>query len=223
MVTKVSVVTPVWNQWAHTARYLLQSWQCYRERREVEFIIINNGSSDNTGKLLSDYRDKMNNLRVITNEENQGFPIACNQGARKATGEVLLFLNNDVLQHGDYVGELLRVMDDNLLAGPELNQHNTGWNVFGDLTIPYIAGWCLALTKATYEKLGGFDERYSPCDYEDMDLCYAGVKAGVGLLRLNLPIRHISGGSAMPDRLAITERNRAKFAEKWGLTEGVKV
>lgn len=216
MATKVTVITPVWNQWQHTARYLLQSWQCYRDSKEVEFTIINNGSSDHTGKLLSDYREKMNNLRVITNEENQGFPIACNQGARKATGDILLFLNNDVICHGDYVSELLRVMDNNILAGPELNSHNTGWNVFGALTIPYIAGWCLALTKASFE-LGGFDERYSPCDYEDMDLCYTAVKAGAGLVRLDLPIRHVSGGSAMPDRLEITERNRAKFAEKWGL------
>lgn len=159
----------------------------------------------------------MGNLRVITNEHNRGFSIACNQGARKASGDVLLFLNNDILAWGDYVGAVLRVMDNDLIAGPELNEHNTGWNKFNGRPIPYIAGWCLAITRATFEELGGFDERYSPCDYEDLDLCYAAQKAGKGLLRLELPVRHISGGSAMPDRLAITERNRLKFAEKWGL------
>jgi GT2 family glycosyltransferase len=217
MAAKVSVITPVWNQWNHTARYLLQAWQAYRDSKAVEFIIINNGSIDKTGKLLEEYRGKMSNLKVITNEDNQGFPIACNQGARKAAGDVLLFLNNDVLIHGDYVTRLLEVMDDDILAGPELNEHNTGWNRFGELTIPYIAGWCLALTKVTYEALGGFDERYTPCDYEDVDLCYAAAWADRNLVRLDLPIRHVSGGSAMPDRLAITERNRVKFAEKWGL------
>ena len=217
MAQKVSVITPVWNQWAHTARYLLQAWRAYRDSRNVEFVIINNGSTDHTAKLLGDYLEKMSNLKVITNEQNQGFPVACNQGARKATGDILLFLNNDVIAHGDYATCLLETMTSGVLAGPELNEHNTGWNVFGGETVPYIAGWCLALTKVTYEALGGFDERYSPCDYEDVDLCYNAVKAGLNLTRLELPIRHISGGSAMPGRLAITERNRLKFAEKWGL------
>jgi GT2 family glycosyltransferase len=226
MATKVSVITPVWNSWPHTARHLLQAYQA---RLDVEFIIIDNGSTDHTPKLLSNYLEKMNNLRVITNRENRGFPIACNQGARKAGGEVLLFLNNDTIVFGDYCSPLLETVSDDILAGPELNSHNTGWNVFAcagaegvsakEVTVPYIAGWCLSLTKATYEALGGFDERYTPCDYEDMDLCYTAVKAGKELVRLDLPIRHISGGSAMADRVAITEANRAKFAEKWGLSE----
>lgn len=219
---KVSVITPVWNSSQHTARYLIQAYQAYRASKDVEFIIIDNGSTDNTFYMLPEYLRKMDNLRVITNEENRGFPVACNQGARKATGDLLLFLNNDVTIFGDYVSQLLAVMDDDILAGPELNEHNTGWNKFGELTIPYLAGWCLALTKATYEALGGFDERYTPCDYEDVDLCYGAVKAGLNLVRLELPIRHISGGSAMPDRLAITERNRVRFAEKWGLPIEVK-
>jgi GT2 family glycosyltransferase len=217
MATKVSVITPVWNQIAHTARYFLQAYMAYRASKDIEFIVIDNGSGDGTHKLLKEYQAKMDNLKIITNEENQGFPIACNQGARKATGDVLLFLNNDVIAYGDYVTKLLEVMDDDILAGPELNQHNTGWNMFDGVTVPYIAGWCLALTKATYEALGGFDERYSPCDYEDMDLCYTATQAGLSLTRLELPIRHVSGGSAMANRLVITERNRAKFAEKWGL------
>lgn len=214
MAEKVSVITPVWNSWKHTAHYLIQAYQA---RLSVEFIVIDNGSTDHTAKILSDYRERMNNLKVITNKENRGFPVACNQGAAKATGDILLFLNNDITAFGDYATPLLETVTDDILAGPELNSHNTGWNVFGGVTVPYIAGWCLALTKATYEALGGFDERYSPCDYEDMDLCYSAVQAGKELVKLELPIRHVSGGSAMPDRVAITEANRLKFAEKWGL------
>lgn len=183
----------------------------------MDFIIIDNGSTDHTPKLLADYREKMNNLRVITNRENRGFSVACNQGAAKAGGDVLLFLNNDTIVFGDYASPLLGMVTDDVLVGPDLHEHNTGWNVFGKVTVPYIAGWCLALTKAAFEELGGFDERYTPCDYEDVDLCYAAVKAGKELVRLDLPIRHISGGSAMADRVAITEANRVKFAEKWSL------
>jgi O-antigen biosynthesis protein len=217
MATKVTVITPVWNHSFYTAGHLLQMYQNYRDRQDVEFIVVDNGSIDNTPSLLASYISKMDNLRIVTNKQNEGFPVACNQGAREAIGDILLFLNNDTMIFGDYITHLKHAVNDRVVVGPELNKHNTGWNQFGDSIIPYVAGWCLALTKASYEQLGGFDERYTPCDYEDMDLCYHATKEGYELLKVDLPIRHISGGSAMPDRLAITERNRGKFREKWGL------
>lgn len=209
----VSIITPVWNQIEHTLRYLYQN-----RNAEAEFIIIDNGSQDGTPQLLSDWQ-KSFNLQVITNPDNYGFSVACNQGASVAKGEVLLFLNNDVFIFGDYLTPVKEAVIDSVIVGPELHTRDTGWNTFGQVLVPYIAGWCLGVTRKTFNELGGFDERYSPADYEDMDLCYSAVGQGKKLLWLNLPIRHISGqtGTQLEDRRALTEANRLKFAEKWGL------
>lgn len=216
MATKtLSVITPVWNQIDHTLRYLLQNRQV-----TAEFIIIDNGSTDPTLRLLKDWEITYDGrLKVITNPTNYGFSAACNQGASVAGGDILLFLNNDIHIYGDYISPLLRNVDDNTLAGPELNTHNTGWNKFGDVLVPYIAGWCLGITRKAFNDLHGFDERYTPADYEDMDLCYKATQAGKQLLWLPLPIRHISGqsGGQLGNRREITETNRGKFAEKWNL------
>lgn len=211
----VSIITPVWNQIEHTLRYLHQN-----RNVEAQFIIIDNGSTDATPRILDDWRTTYGDrLTVITNGKNEGFPVACNQGASVATGDILLFLNNDIFVYGDYVSFIRQAATDNVIAGPELNTRDTGWNRFGDVLVPYIAGWCLAVTRKTFGELGGFDERYSPADYEDMDLSYKAVKAGKSLLWLNLPIRHISGqtGVQLTNRRELTEANRHKFIDKWEL------
>jgi len=211
----LSVITPVWNQIEHTLRYLHQN-----RNVEAQFIIIDNGSTDATPRILEDWREAyQGRLTVITNSSNLGFSVASNQGAIVATGDILIFLNNDTLNYGDYGHFVKQAVTDDIVAGPELNTRDTGWNRFGDVLVPYVAGWCLAVTRKTFNELGGFDERYSPADYEDMDLCYSAVKQGKNLLWLNLPIRHISGvsGQQLENRRELTEVNRRKFAEKWGL------
>jgi len=211
----LSVITPVWNQIEHTLRYLHQN-----RNVEAQFIIIDNGSTDATPRILEDWREAyQGRLTVITNSSNLGFSVASNQGAIVATGDILIFLNNDTLTYGDYGHFVKQAVTDDIVAGPELNTRDTGWNRFGDVLVPYVAGWCLAVTRKTFNELGGFDERYSPADYEDMDLCYSAVKQGKNLLWLNLPIRHISGvsGQQLENRRELTEVNRRKFAEKWGL------
>lgn len=222
MATKtLSIITPVWNQSQFTRDYLTQSYRHYFDRDDLEWIVVNNGSTDNTAITLIQFQYQFNgNLMYLYNSDNVGFSAACNQGVKVATGEYLLFLNNDVRIYGDYITPLLASLGEKVLVGAELLSHNTGWNQFGDLPpIQYIPGWCLAMSKATFEALGGFDEQYSPADYEDMDLCYNAVQRGYSLIPLRLPIDHISGqsGVQLPQRRIITERNRAKFAEKWGL------
>ena len=223
----ISVITPVWNRADLTAQFLTKSWQ-FHQGQQVEFVIIDNGSTDGTSFLLSNWAEKSVEtgnapiFRKITNKSNRGFSVANNQGARIATGDHLLFLNNDVLVRGGYLALILAHLraHPTCLVGAELLTHDTGWNVFNDKPIPYIPGWCLAMTRKTFRDLGGFDERYSPGDYEDIDICYTAKQAGRELHVLSLPLVHLSNqtGRQLPDRLAMTERHRELFAEKWGFS-----
>lgn len=61
----------------------------------LELIVVDNGSSD--GSL--DFLRRVNvpfPLSIVANPHNESFSDACNQGAESASGELLLFLNNDV-------------------------------------------------------------------------------------------------------------------------------
>jgi GT2 family glycosyltransferase len=159
---------------------------------------------------------------TIRNDENRGFGPANNQGAEIARGDVLVFLSNDVVLRGDYVTPIEDRLSQSpdVLIGAQLYNYDTGWNRFNGRTIPYLAGWCLACTLKTWRVLGGFDERYVPCDYEDIDLSMTAAENSIELAEITLPLEHAFGQSAQSlagGRGAVTYRNRDLFMEKWAL------
>lgn len=225
---KVSVITPVWNRSDLTGQYMFSHDIHYLAETEIEWIIIDNGSTDGTQKIIEYWQgiigqDKVTMLR---NDTNLGFSIACNQGALAAKGDILIFLNNDVQVVGDYISIIEKAIASNRhsLVGGQLIEFDTGWNVFSGQIIPYLVGWCLAMTRDAFHGLGSFDERYSPADYEDMDLCYNANIMGYDLQGLTLPLKHWENqtGKHLPDRRKITEANRIKFSKKWGLSYETK-
>ena len=60
--------------------------------------MVDNGSSDGTGTYLAGVRDMSTvPVTVVSNANNVGFRAAINQGLRRARGEYLVMLNNDVV------------------------------------------------------------------------------------------------------------------------------
>lgn len=224
-MTTVSVIVPVWNRADLTNAFLYKNWLLYQSTPDIEFIIVNNGSTDNTDKVLDIWQDRMGDrLKVETSEENLGFSGGNNLGNELSRADILIFTSNDVTPTGDYVSIVVDNVDNDLLAlyGAELLSHDTGWNTFNDEIIPYLAGHFIAITKKLWSIFLEWDERYFPCDYEDIDLSKQAINFGLDLIPLNLPIQHASGQSARAiegGRLAVTLESQAKFMEKWGLVK----
>ena len=223
MEIKTSVITPIWNRADLTRYFLWRNATLYQSRPDVEFVIVDNASTDETQEVLGPFTALFSDRLVIQhNEENVGFGPGHNLGANLAAGEVLIFLSNDVIIANDYITPIEKALAEqpDALVGPELLRHDTGWNTFDGQTIPYLAGWCVACRRDTWDdKLGGWDERYVPCDYEDIDLSYTATQIGIPLVEVPLPLEHMFGQSAQSlggGRLQITHQSQAKFKEKWG-------
>lgn len=90
MKLKVSIIIPVYNVEKYLNKCLDSALS--QTLKEVEIIAVNDGSTDNSLKILESYQD--NRLRIIT-QDNQGLSAARNTGIKEAEGEYLLFLDSD--------------------------------------------------------------------------------------------------------------------------------
>lgn len=100
---RVSIVIPVYNRLEFTVR-CLTALAANTPYELYEVLIVDNASTDGTGEFLSTLEG---DVRVIRNPANLGFAKACNQGAREAAGEYLLFLNNDTAPQPGWLEALL--------------------------------------------------------------------------------------------------------------------
>lgn len=97
MNPKISIIVPVYN----VEEFLEQCiTSIIRQTYEnIEVILVNDGSTDNSGVLCDYYADKYNNIKVI-HQVNAGLSEARNIGLREASGEYIYFLDSD-----DYIAE----------------------------------------------------------------------------------------------------------------------
>ena len=92
MNNKISVIIPVYN----VEKYLRDCLDSVlmQDFDSFEVIAVNDGSTDSSGDILSEYEKSYSNLLII-NQENMGLGGARNSGINCATGKYLLFLDSD--------------------------------------------------------------------------------------------------------------------------------
>lgn len=142
----------------------------------LEIIVIDDGSTDNSDKIISGYAKKNKNIRYIK-QKNQGVVSARNKGLAKISGEFFLFLDGDDMLPNDYVKTLIAVAQED-----EVDVVYTDYQKFGETDdksdFPeydleklkrgnYIH--VSALVRSSVVKRHKFDERLSKLSHEDWD------------------------------------------------------
>lgn len=111
--TKISIIIPVFNKIEFT-RKCIEAIVINTPKESYEVIIIDNASTDGTRDFLKCLEG---DVKIITNEKNLGFARACNQGARMASTDYLLFLNNDTEPKKGWLEPLLNILTQDNSAG----------------------------------------------------------------------------------------------------------
>jgi len=94
---KLSVIIVTWNSEEDIVECLNSIYNNKKDNFEIETIVIDNNSADNTVKVVQrfielGFKDK---VKLIINKENLGFTKASNQGIKSSTGDTLMLLNPD--------------------------------------------------------------------------------------------------------------------------------
>jgi GT2 family glycosyltransferase len=191
----VTIIIPAYNGWKMNYACIKSIIDC-TQNVAYEVILADDYSTDGTKNIT----ERIKNLVHIRNEKNVGFLGNCNGAAKKAKGDLILFLNNDteVTDHWlsslvtlissdetiGMVGSKLIYPDGRLQeAGGILWSDGSAWN-YGNGKDPdasefnyvkevdYISGAAIMIRKSIWLKTGGFDERYNPAYCEDSDLAF---------------------------------------------------
>ena len=105
----VSIVIPAYKAEKYIDR-CLNSLAC-QTYKNIEIIIVNDGSPDNTGKMLDDWAKKDNRIKVI-HKQNGGVSSARNEGLKAVSGKYTCFVDIDDEVKPDYVNLLYKAITE---------------------------------------------------------------------------------------------------------------
>ena len=105
----VSVIIPAYKAEKYISRCL--NSLINQTYNNIEIIVVNDGSPDNTGKMLDNWATKDARIKVI-HKENGGVSSARNEGIKAATGKYICFVDIDDEVKPDYVKYLHRAITE---------------------------------------------------------------------------------------------------------------
>lgn len=109
---EVSVIIPVYNSEKYVEKCICSVIS--QTLSELEIIIINDGSTDESGKILRELMQKDSRI-VLLEQENQGVAVARNLGIEKAAGKYIIFVDGDDYLQEDYIEQMYSLAEKETL------------------------------------------------------------------------------------------------------------
>mgnify|MGYP000128949315 CR=1 FL=1 len=105
----ISVVIPVYNG----EKYISDTLDTIinQDYKNIEVILVNDGSTDNSSNILSGYVQKNSFVRVY-DQENKGVASARNLGIKKSQGQFISFCDQDDFWHHEKISKQIKLFDD---------------------------------------------------------------------------------------------------------------
>ena len=115
---KFSLIIPCYNEEKNLPK-LFSKFSHSFKNYEIEIIFVDNGSTDNTNKLLSEFSKKKKNVKVIRVKQNIGYGYGIIQGLNKSSGNFIGWTHAD-----------LQTDPEDFIEAVKLIEKNKGENIF---------------------------------------------------------------------------------------------
>lgn len=226
-----------------TTRACLESLVPWFDDAEVEVLVVDNGSPDDSPAKTAAWCAAHPQVKCLLSESNRGFAGGMNWGAAKAHGRWLLLVNNDTIFPVHALDALKRVVReapaDVAMLGPVTNAAGNGqrlwkpgathadWLQIGQwlnenpthqLMPAYRCDFfCIAIRRDAWDQLGGLDLDFGLGYYEDFDFSLRLAKAGYRqMITEDVFILHVGSATfkASPAARALIKRNKKLLKSK---------
>lgn len=228
----IAIVVPTTNNFDYLVR-MIESAKDYTWDAKIRFIVIDNGSVDQTAGYLRSLKQGGLDITIISNDTNVGFVKATNQGLREVKEGEIICLANDDIQFTDPF-TLARLTKD--IEDPDVGMAvPTSDYVMGlqklDLSfqIPatkhetnFAIYFCGLMRYDVFQKIGLLDERFGQGGNDDMDYAIRMHEAGYKILiDRNVFVKHYGSRTLLRTNDTagydnINKTTRAILVDKWG-------
>jgi GT2 family glycosyltransferase len=195
-----SIIICTYNRAEELAIVLAQlERQLSQIKTPVEILIVDNNSTDRTQTVVEEFTKRTASMRYIS-EKRQGKPFALNTAIKEATGDWLIFTDDDVRFEDNWLNEIIRAAERypvQCFVGkivPLWNSEKPAWyeDTIGGVIVRadhgdeykpkmnYLVGANMAIHKNVFKLIGGFNEgikRFEDSEFslrvrEKMDIAY---------------------------------------------------
>lgn len=177
MAPKASVVTPTYNRRDILARCLRSLLDQTAEPSSYEVVVVDDGSTDDTPDLVAQLAATTPVAVVYVRQANSGRARARNAGVRAAHGELIIFLDSDMVVTREFVAAHIKAHDrPNLVVnGPVINTANHADPTsepfkITDMSRAFFATGNVSIERAKLLQAGLFDEDFVEYGWEDLEL-----------------------------------------------------
>lgn len=208
---------------------LLQTLQ----ENDVQLVILDNGSTGDVQSVLQGFQSQWRELaeqaengraddvQIIFSNENLGVAAGRARLVSEAAGEVLLFLDSDVVIHSSrWLAEIERALQPENVGVTGIAGSFVDWEMPG-LFFPalygqcdVVSGWCMAVKRDVFNAGVAFDVGYGKFYEEDSDLCLQARAAGWDVWSTGgIGVHHVPANSGA--ELADRAQTMARLVGKW--------
>ncbi len=191
---------------------------------DVEIIIVQNGSLDETGELLDDLASLNENLRVIHTDHYLGEAAGRNVGLKQSSGKYVVLLDGCTELKGDIFDPIRQILADQKVGVTGARGVVTGnLHDFKDAPgddVDAMLGYCFAFRRELLKVVGLMDEKFR--FYRNLDLDYSFQIRDRGYLLKTAPGLPVEicdrmdwAAMSEDERLRKSKKNFYRFYSKW--------
>ncbi|MFH1751947.1 MAG: glycosyltransferase [archaeon] len=187
----ISIIIPAFNAEKIIGK-TIKSLLNQKTRKSFEIVVIDDGSTDGTLNALQKFKSNKK-IRVFS-QQNSGPAIARNNGVKKASGEIIVFIDSDCVAESNWLEEMVKPFENEKVAGVQgaykTNQRSLTARFIQveildrykrmqkSINLDWIGSYSAAYRKKPFLLVGGFDPSFKVASGEDPELSFKLNKFG---------------------------------------------